>query len=111
MESYNTLSGEMIARMSQEMETMMDFMLTQISRAISCAISQRIIPEIQNMVEILPLDCHGIEPCMSSNEDRVGNVWKNRNAICTKKDSRTACDLKEDTDFTPYKTVFKTLGF
>ena len=46
MESINMLSDEMNARISQEMETMMDFMQTQISRAISCAISERIIPEI-----------------------------------------------------------------
>ena len=55
IKSINILSGEMIARMSREMETMMDFMQTQISRAFSCAISERIIPEIQNMVENLPL--------------------------------------------------------
>ena len=47
------LSGEMNARMSPEMETMMDFMQTQISRAFSSAIRERIIPEIQNMVENL----------------------------------------------------------
>ena len=56
------LSGEMNASMSQEIETMVDFKQTKISRAISCAISDRIKPEIQNMVEILPLNRHGIEP-------------------------------------------------
>ena len=79
IESIITLSGEMNARMSREMETMMDFMQTQISRAISCAISQRIIPEIQIMVESLPLNQHGVEPCASTNEDRIGNMWKNAN--------------------------------
>ena len=49
-ESINTLSGEMNARMSRKMESMMDFMQTQISRAINSAISERIIPEIQNMM-------------------------------------------------------------
>ena len=44
----------MNARMSREMETVMDFMQTQISRTITCAISERIIPEIQKMVEICP---------------------------------------------------------
>ena len=51
MESINVLLDEVNARMSREMETMMDFMQTQIRRAISCAISERTIPEIQNMVE------------------------------------------------------------
>ena len=69
----------MNARMSREMENMMDFMQTQISRAISCAISQRIIPEIQIMVESLPLNQHGVEPCAPTNEDRIGNMWKNAN--------------------------------
>ena len=51
IETINTLSGEMNARLSREMEAMMDLMHTQSSRAISSAISERIIPEIQNMVE------------------------------------------------------------
>ena len=52
IDSIKMLSGEMNARMSPDMETMMDFMQSQISRAISGAIRERIIPEIQNMVEI-----------------------------------------------------------
>ena len=70
----------MNARMSPEKETMMDFMQTQISRAISCAISERIIPEIQNKVENLPLKQQAVEPRTSSNENGVENVWKNTNA-------------------------------
>ena len=100
--SINTLSGEMNARMSREMETMMDFMQNQISRAINCAISERIIPEIQNMVENLPLNQHGVEPSTSFNENGTGNMWKNTNEKITKKDSRSACDLRDHTDFTPY---------
>ena len=73
------LSGEMNARMSREMETIMDVMRTQISRVISSAISERIIPDIQNMVENLPLNQHGVERCTSTNEDGIGNVWKNAN--------------------------------
>ena len=74
IESVNMLSGEMNARMSREMETMMDVMHAQISRAIRTAISERIIPEIQNMVENLPLNQHGTEPCTSTNEDGIRNV-------------------------------------
>ena len=86
----------MNARMSREMETMKDFMQTQISRAISCALSERIIPEIQNMV---------LEPCTFSDANRVENVWKNTNAKFTKKDSRSACDIRDHTDFTPYTHI------
>ena len=48
MESINMFSGEVNAKMSQEMETMMDVMHTQISRAISSAISERIIPYVRD---------------------------------------------------------------
>ena len=93
IESMNMLSGEMNTRLSLEMETMMDFMHTQISRVISSAIRERIIPEIQNMTENLPLNHHGVEPCASLYVDGVGNVWKNANTKLTKKVSRSACDL------------------
>ena len=101
IESINMLSGEMNARMSREMETMMDFMHTQISRAISSATSERIIPEIPNVVKNLPLNHQGAEPCPSLNEDGVGKMWKNANTQFTKKDSRSACDLRDHTDTTP----------
>ena len=55
IESINKLSGDMNARMSREMETTMNYMQTQSNKAISCALSERIIPEIQNMVENLPV--------------------------------------------------------
>ena len=51
LESISILSGEMNARMSREMETIMDGMQTQICRAISSGISERIIPEIQNKLK------------------------------------------------------------
>ena len=108
--SINTLSGEMNARMSREMETMMDFMQNQISRAINCAISERIIPEIQNMVGNLPLNQHGVGPSTSFDENRTGNMWKNTNEKITKKDSRSACDLRDHTDFFPYKSYQMTMG-
>ena len=102
VESIKMSSGEMNARMSREMEAMMDLMQSQISRAISSAISERIIPEIHNMVENLPLSQHGVEPCTSTNEDGIGNVWKNANTKFTKKDSRSARDLRDHMDNTPY---------
>ena len=74
----------------------------QISRAISSAISERIIQEIQNMVENLPLSQHGVELYMSTHEDGIRNAWKNANTKLTKKDSRSACDLRDHTDTVPY---------
>ena len=110
IESINTLSGEMNARMSREKESMMDFMQTQISRAINSAISERIIPEIQNMMGSSTLVQQGVEPSSSLNEDEIGNMWKNTKL--TKKDSRSACDLRDHTDIIPYNyIIFKTVTF
>ena len=105
LESINTLSGEINARMSREMEAMMDLVQSQITRAISSAISERIIPEIQNMVENLPLGQHGVEPGTSLNEDGVRSAWENTNTRLTKKDSRSACDLRVHSDVSPYTMI------
>ena len=102
IESINTLSGEMNARMSREMEAIIDLMQSQISRTISSAISERIIPEIQNMVENLPLGQHSVEPCTSTNEEGIRSSWENTNTRLTKKDSRSACDLRDHTNVSPY---------
>ena len=100
IESINTLSGEMNARMSREMESMMDFMQTQISRAINSAISERILPEIQNMMGSSTLVQQSVGPSSSLNEDENGNMWKKTKL--TKKDSRSACNLRDHTDPVPY---------
>ena len=92
----------MNARMSREMEAMIDLMQSQINRAISSAISEIIIPEIQNMVKNLPLGQHGVEPCTSTNEEGIRSAWENTNTRLTKKDSRSACDLRDHTDVSPY---------
>ena len=84
----------------------MDLMHSQISRAISSAISERINREIQNMEQNLSLSQHGDEPCRSTNEDGIRNVWKNANTKLTKKDSRSACYLRDHTDIVPYRMQF-----
>ena len=61
--------------------------------------NDRVIPEIQNLMGSLPLNLNGLEPSTFLTKDGIGNVWKNTNTKFTKKDSRSACDLKEDTDF------------
>ena len=45
------LTGEMNFRISQEMNSIINGMNSQIERAISSAISERIIPQMQNVVE------------------------------------------------------------
>ena len=50
-ETMETSTSEFNMRLSQEMDSMMSMMLSQINRAISTAIVERIIPEIQNIVK------------------------------------------------------------
>ena len=49
-QSFETFTNEFNVRLSQEMDSMMSIVHNQINRAISTAISERVIPEIQNIV-------------------------------------------------------------
>ena len=49
-QSFATFSNEFNLRLSQEMDSIMSMVHNQINRAISTAISERVIPEIQNIV-------------------------------------------------------------
>ena len=48
-----TFTNEINLRLSQEMDSMMSMMHSQINRAINSAIAERVIPEIQNMLSSL----------------------------------------------------------
>ena len=50
-DNMEILTGEMNFRISQEMNSIINGMNSQIERAISSAISERIIPQMQNVVE------------------------------------------------------------
>ena len=113
-ESIEILSNELIARLSQEMDSLMNLMQTQNYRAISSAINDILLPEIQNIMSSLPLDQNVTGKGTSSNERGFGNVWKDPNTKITKKDPRSACDLSKNTDLTPYTSSvdhsFSTIG-
>ena len=49
-QSFEAFSNEFNLRLSQEMDSMMSMVHDQINKAISTAISERVIPEIQNIV-------------------------------------------------------------
>ena len=57
--SFEVFSKEINLRLSQEMDSVMSMMHNQINRAITTAIFERVIPEIQNIVS-----------SMSSSENR-----------------------------------------
>ena len=50
LESLETFTNEVNLRLSQEMDSMMSMVLAQINRAISSAISDRVIPERRKIV-------------------------------------------------------------
>ena len=91
-ESIEILSSEMNARLSQEMESLLNLMQTQINRAISSAENDSVLSEIQNMCN-LPLDQNYTGTGTYSNELGFGNVWKDPNTKFTKEDSSSSCDL------------------
>ena len=49
-ETMETFTSEFNMRLFQEMDSIMSMMHSQINRAISAAIAERVIPEIQNIV-------------------------------------------------------------
>ena len=49
-ETLETFTSEFNMRLSQEMDSMISLLHSQINRAISTAITERVIPEIQNIV-------------------------------------------------------------
>ena len=57
----------------------MNLMQAQINRAISLAIIDRKLAEIQNIMGILPLDQNDTGTGTFSNERGFVNVWKNQN--------------------------------
>ena len=52
-QSFETFTIEPNFRLSQEMDSMMSMMHNQINRAISTAIAEKVIPEIQNIFSLL----------------------------------------------------------
>ena len=54
-QSFETFSNKFNLRLSQEMDSLMFMVHYQINRALSNAISERVIPEIQNIVSSMSL--------------------------------------------------------
>ena len=67
LNSMQTFSNEINLRLSQEMDAMMSMMHSQINRAINSAISERVIPERQNIVSSISSGNRDTESSLSSN--------------------------------------------
>ena len=57
-QSFEAFSSEFNLRLSQEMDLMMSMMHSQINRAITTAIVERVIPEIQNIANSMSSTGH-----------------------------------------------------
>ena len=96
--SFETFTNEFNLRLSQEMDSMMSVVHNQINRAISTAISERVIPEIQNIVSSMSSSGNrdteaSLSP--SSQENRENSSGLKTKIL--KKDSRSVGDLRNTT--------------
>ena len=102
-ETMETFTSEFNMRLSQEMDSMMAMMHSQINRAINSAMVERVIPEIQNMVS--SLSCSGnrdTEASWSPNSRKNTETNSGFKSKITKKDSRSVGDLRAPRDSSPY---------
>ena len=111
-ETLETFISEFNMRLSQEMDSMISLMHSQINRAINTAIAERVIPEIQIIVSsISPSGNRDTEASSSPNSQEnaeVNNGFRNK---ITKKDSRSTGDLRVPRDSSPYSTTLTRVCF
>ena len=97
-QSFETFSNEFNLRLSQEMDSMMSMMHSQINRAITTAIAERVIPEIQNIANSMSSTGHRDTEASSSPSSQENRESASGPRIkITKKDSRSVGDLRETT--------------
>ena len=95
-QSFEMFSNEFNLRISQEMDSMVTMMHSQINRAINNAISERVIPEIQNIVSSMSSSGNrDTETSMSPHSQENRENPSGFKSKFTKGDSRSACDLRD----------------
>ena len=104
-QSFETFSNEFNLRLSQEMDAMMSMMHSQISRAINNAMTERVIPEIQNIVSSLSSSRkRDTEASISPNSQENRECSSGFKSNFAKKDSQYACDLRDTADHNSHYT-------
>ena len=105
LESMELLSEELNLRLSQVTDSLMNFLQVQITRAINSAINDKMVPEIQNIMGTLSSGQRDTESGSSQNnqEDREGSNGLKTKII--KKDSRSACNLRDTEGRSPYTWI------
>ena len=116
-QSFETFSNEFNLRLSQEMDSMMSMMhsQSQINRAITTAIADRVIPEIQNNGESMSSTGHrDTEASMSPNSQENRENASGPKIEIAKKDSRSVGDLRDTTgcgSYTQFSSDFSNQHF
>ena len=94
-QSFETFSNEFNLRLSQEMDFMMAMVHGQINRAISTAIAEKVIPEIQNIVSSMSSSGNrDTEASTSPSSQENRNDLSGLRTKILKKDSRSMGDLR-----------------
>ena len=97
-QSFDTFSNEFNPRFSHEMDSMMSMMHSQINRAITTAIAERVIPEIQNIANSMSSTGHrDTEASMSPNSQENRENASGPKIKIAKKDSRSVGNLRDTT--------------
>ena len=97
-QSFETFSNEFNLRLSQEMVSMMAMVHSQINRAISTAISEKVLPEIQNIVSSMSSSGNrDTEASMSPSSQENRENPSGLKTKLLKKDSRSVGDLRDTT--------------
>ena len=109
-QSFETFSNEFNLRLSQEMDSMMSMMHSQINRAITAAIAERVIPEIQNIANSMSSTGHRDTEASSSPSSQENRESASRPKIkITKKDSRSVGDLRETRGQSSHSSCLRNL--
>ena len=99
-----TFKKEVNLRLSQEMDSMMSMVHAQINRAISSAISDRVIPEKRNKVSSMSSSGNrDTEASLSLNSQENSEKTTGLKTRITKEGSRSACDLRNTEGLGSYK--------
>ena len=105
-QSFEAFSSEFNLRLSQEMESMVSIMHSQINRAITTAIAERVIPEIQNIANSMSSMGHrDTEASSSPNSQENRESAPGPKIKIAKKDSRSVGDLRDTMSHGSYNGV------
>ena len=97
-QSFEAFSNDFNLRLSQETESMMSMMHSQINRAISTAIAERVIPKIQIIANSMSFTGHrDTEASMSPTSQENRENAPGPKIKIAKKDSRSVGDLRDTT--------------